>query len=95
MHNLTDTSLVRARARTTALQRIGINLYRYTTQASTSTSSDNLILFELLDYEKRRVQKRTRTRYNDTNGFEPAHARLRAARYSTAPMAGYYTVVSR
>ena len=31
MHNLTDTLLVRARAPTTALQRIDINLYRYVT----------------------------------------------------------------
>ena len=56
MHNLTDTSLVRAWARTTALQRIGINLYRYVTQAS--ADSDNSILFEFLDYEKRRARKK-------------------------------------
>ena len=31
-----------------------------------------------------------RTRNNDTPGFEPARARLRAARYSAAPTTSYY-----
>ena len=46
--------------------------------------------FECLDYEKRRAQKRTRTGCNDTNGFEPVRAQLRAARYSAVPTASYY-----
>ena len=88
MHSLTDTSSALARAPITALQHTGINLYRHTTHAS--TSSDNPILFEFLNYEKRRAQKRTHARDNDANGFEPARARLRAARYSAAPTASYY-----
>ena len=92
MHNLADTSLVRAWTRTTALQGIGINLYCFATWASTN-SDNNPILFEFLDYDKRRAQKRTRTRYNDTNGFEPARARLRAASYSAAPTASYLTPI--
>ena len=44
MTQIIDTSSDQAQARTTALQRTGINLYRYDTYAS--TKSDNLTVYK-------------------------------------------------
>ena len=51
--------------------------------------------FLILNYKKRRTQKRTLARNNDTNGFEPAGTRPCAARYSAVQTANYYGASDR